>query len=231
MPIDGIPLSDDEPKGPTAPPAATVGGQSPIAAPSPTSTDLKIPTDEDMTNLGSNGHDAYAKITEKILSQDKASDLGEMSTKLTELVSVSKGFNPRAARHGLLNKAIGILRNEREEILAHTETVQRRINTMIGELDQIADRQRDRIKDMAALQQENLAYFKGLKADAAKAKEWLTQVEAARAIPADQTNSAAAATVSALQRASQRLQVAITNLENAMTLAKQQAIEYPDDRG
>ncbi|MGH7120635.1 MAG: toxic anion resistance protein [Acetobacteraceae bacterium] len=187
--------------------------------------DVKIPTDEEIASLGSNERDAYAKITGKVLSQTKASDLGEMSAKLTELVSVSKGFNPSAAKHGLLGKAISLVHNEREQILAHTQTVQRRINTLIGELDQIADRQHERMKDMAAMQQENLTYVEGLKADAAQAKQWLTRVAAAGAVPADQGDPTAAAKVAALQHASQRLQIAINNIENAMTLGQQQAVE------
>lgn len=194
-------------------------------APAPASVDLKIPTDEEIANLGGRSRDAYAKITEKVLSQTKASDLGEMSAKLTELVSVSKGFNPSVAKHGFLGKAISILHSEREQILAHTQTVQRRINTLTGELDQIAGRQRERMADMAGLQQENLAYVEGLQADVAEAKQWLAGVDAARAIPAAQGDPAAAAKASALEHASQRLQVAINNIENAMTLGKQQALE------
>lgn len=225
MPIDVTASSDDEPKGPTNPPAVTGSGERSLAAPSPTSRDVKIPTDEEIANLGSTGRNDYAKITEKILSQSKASDLGDMSAKLTELVSVSKGFNPSTAKHGLLGRAIGVLRSEREQVLAHTETVQRRINTMIGELDRIADRQRERMQDMAALQRQNLAYLEGLKADAMRAKAWLGAIDAARAIPADQTDSTSAARVSGLQRANQRLQAAINDIQNAMTLARQQAIE------
>ncbi|MGH7086136.1 MAG: toxic anion resistance protein [Acetobacteraceae bacterium] len=226
MPIDGTAPSDEEPKGPNAPPGTlNPGTLSPWATVSPAAKAVAIPSDEEIANLGSHGRDAYGKITGKILSQSKASDLGDMSAKLTELVSLSKGFKPDAAKHGLLERAIGLLRNEREQVLAHTETVQRRVDTMVGELDKIADRQRDRARDMAALQGENLAYLDGLKADAAQAKDWLSAVEAARKIPLDQADAGAAAKASALQRARERLQGAINNLENAMTLARQQAIE------
>ncbi|MGH7069468.1 MAG: toxic anion resistance protein [Acetobacteraceae bacterium] len=224
MPIDGTAPPDEEPKGPNAPPGTAPGALVPRAAASPAANAVAIPSEEEIATLGSHGRDAYGKITEKILSQSKASDLGEMSAKLTELVSVSKGFKPDAAKHGLLGRAIGVLRNEREQVLAHTETVQRRVDTMVGELDKIADHQRDRAKDMAALQGENLAYLDGLKADAAHAKEWLSAVEAAGKAPRDQADAGAAAKASALERARERLQGAINNLENAMTLARQQSI-------
>lgn len=225
MPTDVKNPAGNEPKGLAVPAGATAGSQSVAAASGAAVTNFEIPSDDEIAKLGSDRRGAYAEITQKILSQSKVSDLGEMSAKITELVSVSKGFNPSAAKHGLLSKAISVFHGEREELLAHTQSVQRRIDTMLGELDRIADRQRGRIKDMAALQQENLAYVQGLKADAAQAKEWLAKIEAARAAPADQTDPEAAAKVSALQRADQRLQAAINNIENATTLARQQATE------
>lgn len=225
MPIDGTLSSDNEPKGPNAAPETAPGTLGLPVAAGAAAKAVTVPSDEEIAELGRHGRDAYGKITEKILSQNKASDLGEMSAKLTELVAVSKGFKPDAAKHGLLGRAVGFLRNEREQVLAHTETVQRRVDTMVGELDKIAERQRDRAKDLALLQSENLAYLDGLKADAAQAKEWLAAVEAARKASVDPADGGAAATFSALGRASERLQGAINNLENAMTLARQQAIE------
>lgn len=216
---------DGEQKGVVAPPGATADASvDPTKAPSGT-RDLAVPTAEQIADLGSDEHGTYAKITEKILSQSKVADLGEMSSKLAELVAVSKGLNPGTAKHGLLEKAIGVFRNEREQILSHTESVQHRMDAILKELDQLALRQRERLKDLAVLQEENHAYLERLGTNAVRAKEWLSTAEAAAATPPDPADPEAAAKRSASGHRAERLRAAIDDIANAATLAKQQATE------
>ena len=114
MPIDETASSDEEPKGLNAPPDARVAANA-----------VAIPSDEQIADLGSHGREAYGKITGKILSQSKAADLGDMSAKLTELVSLSKGFKPDAAKHGLLERAIGLGDQRAVDGLRHERRIPR----------------------------------------------------------------------------------------------------------
>jgi uncharacterized protein YaaN involved in tellurite resistance len=184
-----------------------------------------IPTDEDLSKLISSGATSNASITDRLLAQHTTSDLGDMAGKMTQLVSVSKGFDPKQVKHGLFEKAVGMFRGEREQLLARMQSVKTQVDGIVAELDRKVVLHEQRIKDIAAMQQENLAFHEGRKAAVAQFGEWLGAVTSALALPVDPTDNMAAAHVSALQHLNQRLQVAIADAQNAMLLAKQNAIK------
>lgn len=196
-----------------------------VAVTSHTSLVAALPTDDEVANLGKANGSAYAEIADRLLAEHKTSDLGALSGKITELVSVSKGFDPRQTRHGLFDKLVGAIRGEREHLLAHMQSVKQQVDGIVKQMDAMADLQRQRIHDLGELQRANFAYHEGLKAAAAKGEEWLVAVQAALAAPVESDDGFAAPRISALHQSEQRLQVAINDFRNGMTLAKQQAIE------
>ncbi len=184
-----------------------------------------VPTDDEISALAASGSDKNASITDRLLAQHTTSDLGDMSGKMTQLVSVSKGFDPKQANHGLFGKLTSLVRGEREQLLAHLQTVKHQVDIIVAELEKKVALHQQRIKDIAGMQQENLAYHENRKAAVAKYQEWLTAVTAALAQPVDQNDAMAAAHISALKHLDQRLQVSIADAQNAMLLAKQNAIK------
>jgi len=185
-----------------------------------------LPTREDIDSLGKEHRDDYSKITDQLLDQHKTADLGEMGAKINELVVASKGFDPKQHKSGgLLNKVMNTFRNEREGMLSHMQSVKTRVEKIVTELDAMATLHKQRIQDLAGLQQANLAYHEGLKEAAFKGEDWLVVQAEELAKPIDPNDSFAAAKISALQQDNQRLQVSVNDFKNGMTLAKQQAIE------
>jgi uncharacterized protein YaaN involved in tellurite resistance len=228
VPIDVAPLFSDEPKSPSVPVLQTQdpGVSLPLATVTRASVPADLPNDDDVTNLGHEIRDDYAKITDALLSQHKAADLGEMSSQLTKLVGVSRGFNPADAKGGgLVGRALHMFRSERDQLLAHMQSVKTQVDGIVADIDKKAALQRQRIHDLGDLAQSNLTYHEGLKAAVERGQAWLAELSAALAAPLDQTDPLVVAKVSALQRCSQRLQVKINDFQNGMTLAKQQAIE------
>jgi uncharacterized protein YaaN involved in tellurite resistance len=208
------------------PKAASTSAPSSLPDASPSAADSgPIPSDDDISKLAHSGSTVNASITDRLLAQYSTSDLGDMSVKMTQLVSVSKGFDPKAAKHGLFQKALGAFRGEREQLLAHLQTVKQQVDGIVAELDQKVILHEQRIKDIAAMQQENLAYHATRQASVFQFNQWLASVTAALALPVDPNDGMAAAHVSALQHLNQRLQVAIADAQNAMLLAKQNAIK------
>jgi len=105
------------------------------------------------------------------------------------------------------------------------QSVKTRVEKIVTELDAMATLHKQRIQDLAGLQQANLAYHEGLKEAAFKGEDWLVVQAEELAKPIDPNDSFAAAKISALQQDNQRLQVSVNDFKNGMTLAKQQAIE------
>ena len=187
---------------------------------------VALPTRDDIEALGKEHRDDYSKITDALLDQHKTADLGEMGVKITELVVVSKGFDPKQHKPGgFLNRLMNTFHTERENLLSHMQSVKTRIDGIVAQLDTMAALHRQRIQDLGSLQNANLAYHEGLKEASFKGEDWLVIQQKQLASPVDPNDGFAAARISALQQDNQRLQVSVNDFKNGMTLAKQQAIE------
>jgi uncharacterized protein YaaN involved in tellurite resistance len=184
-----------------------------------------VPSEEDVTGLGNNLKDAYSTITNKLLSSAKTSDLGEMGGKLTELITVAKGFDPKQVKHGFFDSIASKFHNERENLLGHFQSIEKRVDELTSQMDKMVALQHQRIGDLTALQHENLEYFLNLQTAVAQGKQWIEAITAQLATPPDANNALAAAEYASIQHRSQRLAVAVNDFENSMTLAKQKAVE------
>ena len=226
MPIDVSPLFADEPND-SAKPAPASTGQTTGATVSPGAVRVaaQLPSDVDISRLGADGRAAYGTITNDLLSLHKSTDLGEMGSKLTELISTAKGLDPKQASHGMLDRAISLFKGQREQLLAHMQSVQQRLATLTQQMDSMAVQQRDRIHTLDALQQANFHYHEQLKGAVQQGQTWLESAKAALALPPDAVDPFVAQQRTAATHIVQRLEVAVNDFQNSMTLARQQALE------
>ncbi len=186
-----------------------------------------IPTDDEIDKLIALDQDKFAAITDDVLASYKTADMGDMSAKITRLVSVSKGFDPKQAKSGssLVGKMMTIFRNEREQLLSHVKSVQSQIDGIVAELDKAAALQTKRISDLAGLYDQNYLYHETLERKAIQFESWSSQAQLELAKPVDPNDGFAAPKLKALQSKIQRLDNTARNFRNGMTLAKQKAIE------
>jgi uncharacterized protein YaaN involved in tellurite resistance len=226
MPIDVSPLFADEPND-SAKPAPASTGQTTDAPASPGAVRVaaQLPSDDDISGLGADGRAAYGTATNDLLSLHKSNDLGEMGSKLTELISTAKGLDPKQAGHGMLDRAISLFKGQREQLLAHMQSVQQRLATLTQQMDSMAVQQRDRIHTLDGLQQANFHYHEQLKGAVQQGQAWLESAKAALALPPDAADPFVAQQRTAATHIVQRLEVAVNDFQNSMTLAKQQALE------
>ena len=227
MPIDVSPLFADDPND-SAKPAPTAIGQTTNAAAGSSGAVTALPplpSDDDISRLGADGRAAYGTITNDLLSLHKSNDLGEMGSKLTELISTAKGLDPKQAGHGMLDRAISLFKGQREQLLAHMQSVQQRLATLTQQMDSMALQQRDRIHTLDGLQQANFHYHEQLKGAVQQGQAWLESAKAALALPPDAADPFVAQQRTAAAHIVQRLEVAVNDFQNSMTLAKQQALE------
>ncbi len=190
-----------------------------------------LPTDEEISRLGADSRGTYAAVTAKVLEEHRGSDLGEMGGKITELVTVAKGLDPKQSRHGLVEKAFGFLRNEREQLLTRMQTVQRRLDTVKAEVGAMVALERRHVGALAELQSANFRYHEQMGEAAAKGERWLAAINGALAQPLDQSDSFAGPKRAALQQSAARLEKAVNDFRNAMTLAKQEALTIQMESG
>lgn len=194
------------------------------AAPSPAVL-ANLPSDSDIDNLGAAGRTTYAQITQKLLESHKLADAGEMGKQINELLITAKGLDPRSQHAGLLSKLFHAFATEKERILAHTQSVQQRIQALTREMDQSAATQIQRIQDLQNMLLGSHEYYKQLKASVAQAQGWLPALNQAAAVPPDPSDPFSAQKVKELKARVQRLTIRINDLQNAMVLAEQQALE------
>jgi uncharacterized protein YaaN involved in tellurite resistance len=185
---------------------------------------LALPTDQDIDQLSQDSRGGYATVAEKLLATHKTADAGEMGAQINQLLATAKGLNP-SEQKSLVGKVLTRIRGEREQILAHTQSVKQRIAELEKQMDQSAALQRQRIVDLEGLKQENAAHTQKLQAGLARAREWQASTAQALQLPVDTTDPQAPAKRQALQKLDQRLQITINDLQNAIVLDQQQAME------
>lgn len=232
---DVSPLFSDAAAAPSFAPAAPVPTTTQTLVPTPplpassipavgAGKSLQLPSDQDIDQLSQDSRGGYATVAEKLLATHKTADAGAMGAQLNQLLATAKGLNP-AEQKSLVGKLLTHIRGEKEQILAHTQSVKQRIAELEKQMDQSASLQRQRITDLDGLKQENAAHTQKLQAGLARAREWQATTAQALQLPVDTTDPQAPARRQALQKLDQRLQITINDLQNAIVLDQQQAME------
>lgn len=234
QPTPPVPPQASNPEStPVAPATVSAGGSLGTAAPATPSSSsqsvgellAQLPNDQDLDTLSQDSRAGYASVADKLLATHKTADAGEMGKQINELLLTAKGLNPKDQQKSLVGKLLTRVRGEKEQILAHTQSVQQRIAELEKNMDQSANLQRQRISDIEGLKKENAAHTEKLQAALVKAREWQAQTSQALQLPIDQNDPQAPAKHQALQKLDQRLQITINDLQNAIVLDQQQALE------
>lgn len=226
------PLFGDEPvSNPT--PAPNPVQVTPSAAPIPTQqpatfapqrTAIALPTEDDIQHLTTDSRAGYATVAEKLLATHKTADMGDMGKQLNTLLVTAKGLDPKQQK-SLVGKAFAMFRSEKENILAHTQSVQKSIQELENDMAKSAALQQQRIQDIEGLKKENAAHYQKLADGLVRATAWQQQSAAALQLPVDASDPQAPMKHTALQKLDQRLQVLVNDLKNAQILDQQQALE------
>ncbi len=249
--IEVKPLFDDTPTGPSlspspadlsaasggavAPAIVDVGSSAAMPLPAsnagvsgaPSATRMPaLPGDADLDKLIADARGTYSSITQKLLETHKTSDAGDMGKGINEMLLAAKGLNPKDQPRSLLGGLMAKVRGEKEALLAHTQSIQKRIGELSAQLEKTAALMRARITDLEGLKKENRDHQARLQTGIANAQVWLAQVQHTLAMPPKDPNDAQeAAQRKATQHLLQRLQATIPDLQNALVLDQQQQQE------
>ena len=217
-----FPFPDPEPEQDTPPHPVHTG--SAVALPGADLPTASLPTDADIDHLTQDARAGYASVTEKLLATHKTADMGDMGTQLNGLLMTAKGLDPKQQK-SMIGKLMTHIRGEKEQILAHTQSVQGRIKELEAQMDQSANLQRQRIQDLDGLKKENAAHYQKLADALVRCTSWQQQTAQALTLPVDTTDPQAGVKRAALQKLDQRLQITVNDLKNAQILDQQQALE------
>jgi len=217
---------DSSTQQPTQPPvpARTVVQTITVQQPAQNPVVTNLPTDSDIDHLTQDARAGYASVTEKLLATHKTADMGDMGSQLNELLATAKGLDPKQQK-SLVGKFMAHIRGEKEQILAHTQSVKARIAELEAQMDKSAALQRQRIQDLEGLKKENADHYQKLSEALAKCIAWQEQTAQALSVPVDPSDPQAGVKRAALQKLDQRLQITINDLKNAQVLDQQQALE------
>jgi uncharacterized protein YaaN involved in tellurite resistance len=203
---------------------ATVSAPSQVSVSVMPQTAIALPSEDDIQRLTSDSRAGYATVAEKLLATHKTADMGDMGKQLNTLLVTAKGLDPKQQK-SIVGKAFAMFRSEKENILAHTQSVQGRIKELETDMAKSAALQQQRIQDIEGLKKENAAHYQKLADGLVRAAGWQQQSAAALQLPVDTSDPQAPMKRAALQKLDQRLQVLVNDLKNAQILDQQQALE------
>jgi uncharacterized protein YaaN involved in tellurite resistance len=163
-----------------------------------------------------------------MLSSVKASDADAFGSTLNQLVTTAKGMDPKGlSKKGLFSRITGIFGSVKEHLLSQYESVEKRMDELIQQLDKYSATQTARIADLDNMFQVNYQSHQGLEVAIGQGQQLLTalnaQLEAAKNQPNQDAFSAQA--IADLNNSVQRLEKKIDDLKRVELLAKQAAPE------
>lgn len=184
--------------------------------------------DNAIDSLGDQSRMQLSALSGKMLGSVRASDMDAFGAKLNELVATAKGMNPAdLGKGGLLTKITHFFGSAKEKMLAQYETVEKRMDAIVAELNKSIALHAARITDLEAMYNTNYQSHQALEAAAAQGTQIQAQLEAglAQLKAAGATDSFAAQKISDLAGKIDRLAKHIDDLNRVMLLAKQTAPE------
>lgn len=186
---------------------------------------IVLPKDDEIDQVAAASVSGGAAVTEKLLASHKTAQLGEMGVQLNELLAVAKGLHPDHTHHTLVGKLMSAFHGEKEQLLAHTQSVKTRMDTLRTKIEQTAALHRQRIADLDGLKVENEGHLDQMIAGIDKLSGWEGQVDTALLVPPDTNNPHAAMNLTSLRHTKQRLATTIETLKNARELDVQRGLE------
>ncbi|MGT0245541.1 toxic anion resistance protein [Burkholderia pyrrocinia] len=204
---------------PVAVPAAAV-----VPAAQPTEHARLITVDE-IDQLGATQGTRIAAFSQQILASVRASDADQFGDKLNELISTAKGLDPRGAdKGGFITQVTRLFRSTKEKLLSQYESVSKRMDTLVVELENHAQRQKAGIDELERMYNDNYALHQELEQSKAHGETALATLRAHLAAgqqPAD--DAFAAQRLLDVKRKVDALESKLDDLDRAMLMSKQLA--------
>lgn len=120
-------------------------------------------TDDMIDKLGETSSTKVSQVSQKILAGTKASDVDVLGAKLNELVITTKKLDPeKMGKPGLIGRIFGAAGNVKEKLLSEYQTVETRMNTLVGELDSMRNLMIKRVDDLEKMFAENEQLYRQL---------------------------------------------------------------------
>jgi hypothetical protein len=204
-----------------------VASVQPITTTTPvTTTAITIITDDQIDKIGEANKVTASGFSSKMLTSVKASDVDVMGGKLNELIGVAKGLDPtKFAKGGVLSKLTSLFGNVKEKMLSEYQSVEKRMDTLVSEIDKTALTQHNRITDLEDMYNLNVRVHDGFQADIDTIKTFLVslnaQIEQEKSVV--NPDSFVAQRVSDIQGRIDRSEKKTDDLERAKLLCKQLA--------
>ncbi|KAF1025863.1 MAG: TelA-like protein [Burkholderia plantarii] len=118
---------------------------------------------DEIDQLGIAQGTRIAAFSKQILTSVRASDADQFGDKLNELIATAKGLDPRGAdKGGLLTQVTRFFRSTKEKLLAQYESVSSRMDTLVVELENHAQRQKSGIDELERMYNDNYALHQEL---------------------------------------------------------------------
>ena len=192
-------------------------------------TALVAKEEEKINELSSSVEGQFANIADRLLANQKIADAGVLGTQLNQLISTAKEFDPsRFKKKGIFSKIVNALSGAKDQILAHSDTVNERIERVVKEIDKQINLHENRQQDLDDLMVYNQQYHEHLTNNIEKGKALVQQLEAKKAEIDQKVNDQdtfAAADSFAIQNQIVRVHALIQEFENSRMRSKQVAIE------
>lgn len=126
-------------------------------------------TDELIDKLGQGSTSQVSQVSQKILAGTKASDVDLLGSKLNDLISTTKKLDPtKMGKPSFLGRIFGAANNVKEKLHAEYQTVETRMNALIGELDSMAKLMDQRVVDLEQMYKENEQLYANLEQEIVK---------------------------------------------------------------
>lgn len=129
--------------------------------------------------LGGDAAQSLEAVSTRLLAVQRMGDAGELGQQLNQLIAEAKGLDPNSmAGKGIVGRIFGAFGNTKEKILGHYDTVQHRIDTLVGQIGGEMTVQTQRMKDLDDLALALRAYHDSLEQAVAQGKAGLAAFDA-----------------------------------------------------
>ncbi|RQV06286.1 toxic anion resistance protein [Burkholderia cenocepacia] len=216
----------DRPSTPSLSPIVAPAAVANVVVPAAQPTEhARLITVDEIDQLGATQGTRIAAFSQQILASVRASDADQFGDKLNELIATAKGLDPRGAdKGGLLTQVTRLFRSTKEKLLSQYESVSKRMDTLVVELENHAQRQKAGIDELERMYNDNYALHQELAQSKAHGETALAALRAHLAAgqqPAD--DAFAAQRLLDVKRKIDALESKLDDLDRAMLMSKQLA--------
>ncbi|MGU7775000.1 toxic anion resistance protein [Burkholderia sp. MR1-5-21] len=185
----------------------------------------RLITVDEIDQLGAAQGSRIAAFSQQILASVRASDADQFGDKLNQLIATAKGLDPRGAdKGGFLTQVTRLFRSTKEKLLAQYETVSKRMDTLVVELESHAQRQKAGIDELERMYTDNYALHQALAQAKARGEAALAALRASLADGRQQADDAfGAQRLLDVKRKVDALESKLDDLDRAMLMSKQLA--------